>query len=176
MRLRRATPLGPGVWGSQSRAGSALHKTLTLRVHTVMPISLRQGRACGGVCVCVCVCVRAQLQNVVPRAVPRGASACCVSAGVCSRVGSRRPRPPPCPCPWRPRPHPVPTAGGPAHTLSPAESCSSLSAQGQRSPEGVLEGQQQWGWARCGAPVSVDSCQPCFLGLAGMRDGGWTCF
>ena len=57
MRLRRATPLGPGVWGSQSRAGSALHKTLTLRVHTVMPISLRQGGACGGVCVCVCVCV-----------------------------------------------------------------------------------------------------------------------
>ena len=30
--------------------------------------------------------------------------------------------------------------------------------------------------ARCGAPVSVDSCQPCFLGLASMRDGGVNLF
>lgn len=71
---------------------------------------------------------------------------------------------------------PAPAAGDPAHTLAPAESCSSLSAQGQCFPEEFWKDSSSGDGARCGAPVSVDYCQPCFLGLAGVRDGGWTCF
>lgn len=142
MRLRRATPLGPGVWGSQSRAGSALHRTLTLRVHTAMPLSMRQGRACGG----VCATTKCGAPGCLQRSLSLLRECWRLLEGGVSEA-------PPTPCPLR--------------------RAAALCQPRARVPLREFRKDSSSGdGARCGAPVSVDSCQPCFLGLAGMRDGG----